>query len=100
MLLTPNSQPFGISAGSDGNVYFTETRAGQIGIIDSKNAADIQEFPTPTTNSGPFAIVSAPDSNIWVTENRANQIGQVVLGGPGARPARQRPKKPAALLLN
>jgi virginiamycin B lyase len=51
---TPGSQPAGITTGPDGNLWFTETVANQIGRITT--AGVIKEFPTPAAGSQPKGI--------------------------------------------
>jgi virginiamycin B lyase len=64
---TANSQPRDITAGSDGNMWFTESNpnAGKIGRIDL--AGNITEFVVPTSGSQPSEIVSGPDGALWFT---------------------------------
>jgi streptogramin lyase len=64
---TPTSGPWGIATGPDGNLWFAETNAGQIGMINSTTHA-IAEFPIPTANSGPVGITAGPDGNLWFVE--------------------------------
>ncbi len=75
-VLTANSSPFGITAGPDGNIWFTENQADQIGMINPTTHA-VSEFPIPTASSGPLGITAGPDGNIWFTEYAANQIGEI-----------------------
>ena len=49
---TANSGPVGITAGPDGNLWFTEKRRNKIGMINPTTHA-ITEFPVPTASSGP-----------------------------------------------
>ena len=63
--------------GPDGNLWFTELGANQIGMINPTTHA-ITEFPIPTANSfDPTGITTGPDGNLWFTENVANQIGMI-----------------------
>jgi virginiamycin B lyase len=48
----PGTTPTGITVGSDGALWFTETAAGQIGRITI--AGVITEFPIPTPSSNPL----------------------------------------------
>jgi large repetitive protein len=75
-LLTAGSSPAGITMGPDGNLWFTETQANQIGMIDPTTHA-IAEFPIPTANSGPIGITTGPDGNLWFTEANANKIAAI-----------------------
>jgi streptogramin lyase len=73
---TDQSLPFGITAGPDGNLWFTEYRAGKIARISP--AGNIAEFPT---SGGPVGITAGPDGNLWFTEFDANKIGQMTPSG-------------------
>ncbi len=71
---SPN--PYAITAGSDGNLWFTEFGGNKIGEINPATHA-ITEFPTPTTTSGPWAITAGPDGNLWFTERADDKIGMI-----------------------
>ncbi|HMH50707.1 MAG TPA: FG-GAP-like repeat-containing protein [Candidatus Acidoferrum sp.] len=73
------SAPVGITAGPDGNLWFTERAGNRIGNITP--AGVITEFPLPTAGSGPTGIVSGPDGNLWFTERDGNRIGKVTPAG-------------------
>jgi streptogramin lyase len=77
----------GITAGPDGDVWFTEGQANQIGMITPDG--QITEFRVPAPNSQPGGITTGPDGNIWFTELGSGQIGEFVLndGGGVARSA-------------
>ena len=79
--LTANSKPFGIGAGPDGNIWFTETaNPGRIGRI--KPDGTITEFTTGLTgDSAPGGIVAGPDGNIWFTEINGNRVGRITPAG-------------------
>jgi streptogramin lyase len=53
----------GITAGPDGNVWFTEPVTGVVGRITP--AGQVTEFPTPVRNPG--GITAGPDGNLWFT---------------------------------
>jgi streptogramin lyase len=69
----------GIAGGPDGNVWFTQQAANQIGRITP--SGDIKEFSVPTGQSGPGGITTGPDGNLWFTEGNGNQIGQITPSG-------------------
>src|SRR5262249_29248993 len=66
-----NSLPSSITAGPDGNMWFTETNA--IGRISLDGT--LTEFPA----TGPGNIVAGPDGNLWFTEPSA--IGKITPAG-------------------
>jgi streptogramin lyase len=78
-LPTSRARPTGIAAGPDGNLWFTEFNANQIGQITP--AGVVNEFAIPTANSGPEEITAGPDGNMWFTESGAGQIGQITPAG-------------------
>jgi hypothetical protein len=80
------SVPVGITAGPDGNVWFTEQSGNNIGQITP--AGVITEFevpPNPTAFNIPFnvplGITTGPDGNLWFTESFAASIGQITPAG-------------------
>lgn len=76
-----NAQPYGITAGSDGNLYFTEPGVNQttnkIGRITP--AGTITEFAIPTALAGPTFIAAGAAGTVWFTESRSNKIGELFL---------------------
>ncbi|MDQ2809232.1 MAG: S-layer homology domain-containing protein [Chloroflexota bacterium] len=75
------SQPNGICAGPDGNVWFVESASNTIGRISSSGV--ISEFVVPTMLDTPnlLDITAGPDGNLWFTESAANKIGQITPSG-------------------
>jgi streptogramin lyase len=64
-------------AGSDGNIYFLETAANQIGVFSPTLDKVIAEYPILSSdNAGLQGITSGPDGNIWFTESNQNEIGE------------------------
>ena len=59
----PGTSPEGITAGPDGNIWFTEAGAGRIGRITP--AGVLTEFPIGDPESSPRGIVAGPDGNLW-----------------------------------
>ena len=78
---TTASVPTGITLGSDGNMWFTESATNNIGRINTSGT--ITEYPIPTANSGATGITAGPDGTIWFAETLANQIGTFSI--PSAR---------------
>jgi len=75
-----NSGPSGITAGPDGNLWFTEIDASKIGRITPSGT--ITEFPTPTAHSAPAGITAGPDGNLWFTEfEEGDNIGRITTSG-------------------
>jgi serine/threonine protein kinase len=74
--LAANSQPQGITAGPDGNLWFTEFNAVKIGRISPNGT--VTEFPVPTANPG--WITAGHDGNLWFTEYISNTSGRNHIG--------------------
>jgi sugar lactone lactonase YvrE len=68
-----------ITAGPDGNLWFTESAANQIGKITP--AGVVNEYPVPTASSHPWGITAGPDGNLWFTESTANMIAMITPAG-------------------
>jgi streptogramin lyase len=66
--------PEGITAGPDGNLWFTEAGANAIGMINPTTHA-ISSFTLPTAGAGPYGITTGPDGNLWFAETGAVAIG-------------------------
>src|SRR5438128_4383881 len=72
--------PWGITAGPDGNLWFTESdQVGNIGRITPTGM--ITEFPVPTPSSFPNGITAGPDGNLWFVEHAGNKIGRITTSG-------------------
>jgi len=81
---TANSSPGGITAGPDGNLWFTECVSSSSGCAKSQigritPTAQFTEFPLPNPNSNPIGITAGPDGNLWFTETSA--IGRITPAG-------------------
>jgi virginiamycin B lyase len=74
---TSNSTPVGITAGPDGNLWFTEGGANKIGRITTTGV--VTEFPVPTPKRQIIGITAGPahTASVWFTEFIANQIGEI-----------------------
>src|SRR5438445_311205 len=73
------SEPDMITAGPDGNLWFTEANGNKIGRITTRGA--ITEYPVPTAASGPEGITAGPDGNLWFAEEVGNKIGRITTRG-------------------
>src|SRR5260221_1924411 len=76
---TAKSSPSGITAGLDGNLWFTENGSNKIGRISPSGS--ITEYPVPTAQSVPVGIAAGPDGNLWFTESDGNKIGRISPSG-------------------
>ncbi|HUA21517.1 MAG TPA: PASTA domain-containing protein, partial [Bryobacteraceae bacterium] len=81
-VLTEGTGVGGITPGSDGALWFTESDANKIGRITT--SGKVAEYPLPfVTGSDDFlkGITSGPDGALWFTETIANRIGRITLDG-------------------
>ena len=72
---------FGITAGPDGNLWFTNFDARKIGRVTPAGA--ITEYPAGagTTDGSPYGITAGPDGNLWFTDYGAHKIGRITPAG-------------------
>ena len=92
--LSAGAAPARITAGPDGNLWFTEPGVSKIGQMTTGGA--IKEFATASAGAGPSGITSGPDGNLWFTEPTLNRLGTMTTAGAasevglgsGTRPAR------------
>ena len=72
----PGAAITGVTAGPDGDIYFTAAGKGQVGwfkpsdLAATTNPDSAMGFAnTPNVSSGPMEITAGPDGNVWFTEN-------------------------------
>jgi virginiamycin B lyase len=71
--------PFAITAGPDGNLWFTEA-ANDVGrITPTGSITQFRVGGVCVANEGceAFGITSGPDGNLWFTEELAGEIGRI-----------------------
>lgn len=69
-----------ITAGPDGNMWFTRPELQKIGRITT--SGQIAEFALPGASDGkPEGIAAGPDGNLWFTEGSGDAIGRVTTAG-------------------
>ncbi|HXW76376.1 MAG TPA: hypothetical protein VEJ20_03110 [Candidatus Eremiobacteraceae bacterium] len=76
---TFSSGPYGIVLGSDGNMWFTETTANQIGKVTP--SGQFTEYPVPTASAGLAGITVGGDSELWFAESATGKIGHSTTSG-------------------
>jgi streptogramin lyase len=74
---TASSMPLGITEGSDGAVWFTESATSKIGRLPELFAT-INEYPTDGNASG---ITSGSDGALWFAEPAKSSIGRMTTAG-------------------
>jgi streptogramin lyase len=75
---TPDSEPIEITAGPDGNLWFTQQDASQVTRVTPQGV--ITEFPLPTLGF-PSDITAGPDGNVWFSEGANGNIGFITPAG-------------------
>jgi virginiamycin B lyase len=73
---SPAGLPRGITAGPDGNLWFTLFIGNSI-VRLTPSGSFTGAFHTPTKTSRPYGITSGPDGNLWFTEYIGNKIGRL-----------------------
>jgi streptogramin lyase len=73
---TANSRPSGITAGPDGNIWFTESATGKIGLMNPTSGF-VNDFALKTPGGQPSGITSGPNGNLWFTLPAINEIGAI-----------------------
>jgi IPTL-CTERM motif len=73
--ITAGANPVGITAGPDGNLWFTEVSGNRIGRITPLGV--VTEFSVGITGTLLEGITTGPDGNLWFTEFSGNQIGRI-----------------------
>jgi virginiamycin B lyase len=71
----PDSELYGIAAGPDGNLWFTDSGRTEIGRISPDGTVVACAVPTP--DSLPRGIALGADGNLWFAEWTGNKIGRL-----------------------
>jgi len=71
---TANAAPEAMTLGLNGNLYFAENNAGQLGVLNLATQA-ITEVKIPTPNADPFGMATGPGGVIYFTEPKLSAIG-------------------------
>ena len=85
MHIPVNSLPGSITAGPDGNVWFTESLTGdgaaRIGRVTPRG--NIREFNVPGNHHELTSITAGPDGDLWFTDShlRRSMIGRITQSG-------------------
>jgi len=65
---TVESGPSALLLGDNGNIWFAESLAGKIGVVDSKTF-EITEFAPDTLLDEPFALLFDQSGSLWISEH-------------------------------
>ena len=67
--------PFGVTLGPDGAVWFAEFQANAVGRVGTDGTTS--EVTGMTAGAGPRYVASGPGNTIWFTEETGNRVGRV-----------------------
>jgi virginiamycin B lyase len=76
-LMNPGASAYGLTAGPDGNLWFTDDNLNKIGKITT--SGQITEYPL-VGGSGLREIATGPDGDLWFTEH-SGRIGKITTSG-------------------
>jgi virginiamycin B lyase len=74
---SPFGEPFGITRGPLGSVWFSLSNA--IGRIDQQG--QITTYPVPTANAGVGWMTTHPGDSVWFAERGSGKIGRITADG-------------------
>ncbi len=69
--------PYGIAAGPDGDLWFTENAGNKIGRIDPTTGVVTEFSDGISAGAGLWGITAGSDGNVWFAEASANRIGKI-----------------------
>jgi virginiamycin B lyase len=72
-LLGSESSPYGIAIDTSGNVWFAESGAGKIGVLNPRTG-EIKEFSLPDSSARPLWLTIDQGDTIWITDPQNNQV--------------------------
>jgi streptogramin lyase len=79
-----NSTAGSLTAGPDGNLWFTASAVGYnngMEIVCMTPAGSMYHFTVPGVTGVMKGITTGPDNNLWFTDTYGNHIGRMTLGG-------------------
>jgi streptogramin lyase len=82
-ITTANSEPTGIVAGSDNNMWFTESHGGgRVAKITTDGTITEYQVPMCGGNQAePEGIADGPDGNLWFVDATCNSVDTITTGG-------------------
>ncbi|HEX4718799.1 MAG TPA: hypothetical protein VH300_09745 [Thermoleophilaceae bacterium] len=78
-ITTADSAPSEVTAGADGQLWFTETSKNKIGRMSTGGV--VTEWPTPSGSTAPQGITLGSDDKVWFTEPAKNKVARVAPDG-------------------
>jgi len=80
--LPPKSQPHGIVAGPDGNLWFTLSNRCALGTLAPDEPSVVTEVPLPASSPRPEELAPGPDGALWCTSAGGTRIVRVAAAAP------------------
>src|SRR5947207_1160935 len=77
----PDSRPYTITPGPDGNVWFTEELGNAIVRLVPGDPPTMTAFPDPTDGALPWDINPGPDGKLWFTELVGRHVSKISVSG-------------------
>ena len=74
---TAGAQPYGITSGPGGNLYFTEYSGNQIGVYSVHDSSFLNPISIPTSSTEPTEITSDGLGKLWFTQSKTNQVAML-----------------------
>ena len=74
-----NSSPSAITAGPDGNLWFTDPGTNQ--VVRVTTSGEFKSYTIPTPDSDPGAITAGPTGNVWFLEGNPGKVAVVTTSG-------------------
>lgn len=74
-----NSGPYGVTAGSNGEMWFTEAHTNSIAEITTSGTIT-NEFALPA-GSSPISIVAGAEGDLWYTDQGSSKVGKITTSG-------------------
>ena len=75
--LPSGSKPFGITTGSDKNLWYTDSSTGKVGKITTSGSA----IEYVANNDEPEGITSGPEGNLWFVEHEIRNVNHMTTTG-------------------
>jgi virginiamycin B lyase len=79
--LPEGSDPTGITAGPDGNVWFTDWNTSKIGKITTSGTITEYSLTPGAGERRPIGIITGPNKNLWFADYGTHTIGEITTSG-------------------
>jgi streptogramin lyase len=79
--LPTGSEPFDVTAGPDGNMWFVNRGKSKVGKITTSGTITEYSLPTSPAPSWPAAITAGPDGKLWFVNSGTDKVGKITTSG-------------------